>query len=302
MTAQLAPESAWALAAQRLEGWRPDDEQIAVLDELAHGTLTVPQFLGWCRRRYREEQPPRRTVFARRRPYLVPGTSVLVNNLGLTEAPLLAAAEHAISAGRTVGLLKNPPSSLSVCDAHRAIFADIYPWAGEPRITRVTKGDVEFATLSSGMKRRVLLARALLKRPNLLVLDEPTAALDAESDKEVQRALDELLGAAQNTPEISQALHEVDTQWVVFEPNDQALWQRVKRTINAFLMGLWRSGALAGTTPDQAFYVKCDAETNPPENIEAGQVTVEVGISPVKPAEFVVFRISQYTAGASEVA
>jgi len=156
VTAQLAPESAWALAAQRLEGWRPDDEQIAVLDELAHGTLTVPQFLGWCRRRYREEQPPRRTVFARRRPYLVPGTSVLVNNLGLTEAPLLAAAEHAISAGRTVGLLKNPPSSLSVCDAHRAIFADIYPWAGEPRITRVTKGDVEFATvpqLSTGLAR-----------------------------------------------------------------------------------------------------------------------------------------------------
>ena len=58
------------------------------------------------------------------------------------------------------------------------------------------------------------------------------------------------------------------------------------------------TGALFGATPGEAFFVKCDAETNPPENIEAGQVTVEIGISPVKPAEFVVFRISQFTAGA----
>jgi len=88
------------------------------------------------------------------------------------------------------------------------------------------------------------------------------------------------------------------TNWVVFEPNDQALWQRVKRTINAFLMGLWRSGALAGTTPDQAFYVKCDAETNPQSSIDEGKLVVEIGIAPVKPAEFVIFRISQWQGGA----
>ncbi len=84
------------------------------------------------------------------------------------------------------------------------------------------------------------------------------------------------------------------TQWVVFEPNDQKLWEGVKRTISSFLRGLWRDGALFGATPDQAFYVKCDAETNPPDSIDQGKLVVEVGIAPVKPAEFVIFRISQF--------
>ena len=68
-----------------------------------------------------------------------------------------------------------------------------------------------------------------------------------------------------------------------------------------FLTRTWREGALFGASPDQAFYVKCDAETNPPDVIEAGQVVVEIGIAPVKPAEFIVFRISQFTAGAAEI-
>ena len=89
------------------------------------------------------------------------------------------------------------------------------------------------------------------------------------------------------------------TQWVVFEPNDMALWERVKRTINAFLVRVWRDGALFGATPSQAFYVKCDSETNPSEVIDAGQLVVEVGIAPVKPAEFVIFRIAQFSGGTS---
>jgi hypothetical protein len=93
---------------------------------------------------------------------------------------------------------------------------------------------------------------------------------------------------------------ELGTQWVVFEPNDFDLWQRVKRTITAFLMGLWRQGALVGATPDQAFYVKCDEETNPPESVDGGKLVVEVGIAPVKPAEFVIFRISQWQGGSGE--
>jgi phage tail sheath protein FI len=83
------------------------------------------------------------------------------------------------------------------------------------------------------------------------------------------------------------------TQWAVFEPNDVGLWEGVSRTLTAFLTGLWRSGALFGASPEQAFYVKCDAETNPPESIDEGRLVVEVGIAPVKPAEFVIFRISQ---------
>jgi hypothetical protein len=91
------------------------------------------------------------------------------------------------------------------------------------------------------------------------------------------------------------------TQWAVFEPNDERLWTRLRISTYNFLMRVWRDGALFGATPEQAFFVKCDAETNPPDVIEAGQVVIECGISPVKPAEFVVFRISQFTAGAAEV-
>jgi Bacteriophage tail sheath protein len=91
------------------------------------------------------------------------------------------------------------------------------------------------------------------------------------------------------------------TQWSVFEPNDQRLWMSLRIAASNFLTRTWREGALFGATPDQAFFVKCDEETNPPEVIEAGQVICEIGIAPVKPAEFVVFRLSQYSAGASEI-
>ncbi len=87
------------------------------------------------------------------------------------------------------------------------------------------------------------------------------------------------------------------TQWSVFEPNDQKLWLQLRVSVSNFLRRVWAGGALFGATPEQAFYVKCDAETNPPELIEAGQVTCEIGIAPVKPAEFVVFRLSQFTGG-----
>jgi phage tail sheath protein FI len=92
------------------------------------------------------------------------------------------------------------------------------------------------------------------------------------------------------------------TDWVVFEPNDYSLWAKIRRTISAFLVNEWRKGALFGLTPDEAFYVKCDAETNPAEGIDAGQVVCEIGVAPVKPAEFVVFRLSQYSGGTSLVA
>lgn len=85
------------------------------------------------------------------------------------------------------------------------------------------------------------------------------------------------------------------TQWVVFEPNTAALWQKITRNVTAFLTNVWRSGALFGTTAQEAFYVKCDAETNPPELRELGQVVTEIGVAIVRPAEFVIFRISQWT-------
>ncbi|MCJ7622019.1 MAG: phage tail sheath subtilisin-like domain-containing protein [Anaerolineaceae bacterium] len=87
---------------------------------------------------------------------------------------------------------------------------------------------------------------------------------------------------------------ENGTQWVVFEPNDRKLWARVRRDIGAFLKTVWRDGALFGSTPDEAFYVKCDDELNPPESRDLGRLIIEIGMAPVKPAEFVIFRISQW--------
>jgi hypothetical protein len=88
-------------------------------------------------------------------------------------------------------------------------------------------------------------------------------------------------------------------QWAVFEPNDEGLWKKLQRDVRAYLMRVWRSGALFGATPEEAFYVKCDSETNPRYLIDAGQVNVQVGLSPVKPAEFVVFAIGQWDGGGS---
>lgn len=87
---------------------------------------------------------------------------------------------------------------------------------------------------------------------------------------------------------------ELGTQWAVFEPNDEDLWARVRRTVNNFLERIWREGALFGATPDQAFFVKCDAENNPPETMILGRLYIDVGVCPVRPAEFVIFRISQW--------
>jgi uncharacterized protein len=93
---------------------------------------------------------------------------------------------------------------------------------------------------------------------------------------------------------------DIGMQWVVFEPNDRMLWAKVRRDVNSFLRVVWRSGALFGSTPDEAFYVKCDDELNPSEIRDLGQLIVEVGLAPVKPAEFVIFRISQWAGANAE--
>lgn len=90
---------------------------------------------------------------------------------------------------------------------------------------------------------------------------------------------------------------EEGTRWVVFEPNDPGLWAKITRNVTAFLTNVWRSGALFGSTPQEAFYVRCDHSTNPPEVRDLGQVVTEIGVAVVKPAEFVVFRVSQWAGG-----
>ena len=87
------------------------------------------------------------------------------------------------------------------------------------------------------------------------------------------------------------------TRWAVFEPNDQLLWSRLRVSVGMFLKRMYKSGALMGRTPEEAYFVKCDEETNPPEVIDAGQLVIVVGLAVVKPAEFVIFRIGHYAAG-----
>lgn len=88
---------------------------------------------------------------------------------------------------------------------------------------------------------------------------------------------------------------KANTNWAVFEPNDETLWVRVKRTIDVFLTGLWRNGSLAGTSTDEAFFVNVGRDTMTQDDIDNGRLICVIGVAPVKPAEFVIFRISQKT-------
>lgn len=91
---------------------------------------------------------------------------------------------------------------------------------------------------------------------------------------------------------------KANTNWAVFEPNDETLWVRVKRTIDVFLTGLWRNGSLAGTSTDEAFFVNVGRDTMTQDDIDNGRLICVIGVAPVKPAEFVIFRISQKTGDA----
>ncbi len=86
---------------------------------------------------------------------------------------------------------------------------------------------------------------------------------------------------------------KVSTNWVVFEPNDENLWGRVRRSLYNFLEGVWRTGALVGSTPDEAFFVKVDRTTMTQDDIDNGRLICIIGVAPVKPAEFVIFKFTQ---------
>ena len=90
---------------------------------------------------------------------------------------------------------------------------------------------------------------------------------------------------------------EEATQWVVFEPNDEPLWARVRRSVSDFLTRLWMDGMLQGAAKEQAFFVRCDRTTMTQADIDNGRLIMLIGIAPVKPAEFVIFRIGQWTGG-----
>jgi hypothetical protein len=89
-------------------------------------------------------------------------------------------------------------------------------------------------------------------------------------------------------------------RWAVFEPNDLSLRKALVRTVSEFLERVWSSGALFGATPAEAFYVVCDDELNPPDVRELGQLVMEVGVAPVRPAEFVIVRIGVWPGAGSD--
>jgi phage tail sheath protein FI len=86
------------------------------------------------------------------------------------------------------------------------------------------------------------------------------------------------------------------TQWAVFEPNDEPLWAQVRQNIENFLTRAWRDGALQGIKPEEAFFVTCDRSTMTQDDIDRGRLVCLIGVAPLKPAEFVIFRIGQWTA------
>ena len=89
---------------------------------------------------------------------------------------------------------------------------------------------------------------------------------------------------------------EAGLQWVVFEPNGEDLWARVRATVEDFLFNEWKSGALLGDKPEEAYFVHCDRSTMTQNDLDNGRLVCVVGVAPVKPAEFVIFRIGQWTA------
>ena len=96
--------------------------------------------------------------------------------------------------------------------------------------------------------------------------------------------------------------HSLDRglQWVVFEPNAEPLWARVRRAISNFLTVVWRNGALEGTNPEEAFFVKCDRTTMTQTDNDNGRLICVIGVAPVTPAEFVIIRIGLWTANAED--
>jgi phage tail sheath protein FI len=92
--------------------------------------------------------------------------------------------------------------------------------------------------------------------------------------------------------------HSIDkgTQWAVFEPNGEMLWGNVRRTIEDFLLNEWQNGALLGDKPEKAYFVKCDRSTMSQNDLDNGRLVCLIGVAPLRPAEFVIFRIGQWTA------
>lgn len=106
------------------------------------------------------------------------------------------------------------------------------------------------------------------------------------------------LGAQRYLQYLQQALDR-GTQWVAFQPDNEALWAAVRRTVGDFLLNEWTTGHLLGTRPEEAYFVRCDRTTMTQSDLDNGRLVCLVGVAPTRPAEFVIFRIGQWTADAN---
>ena len=187
-------------------------------------------------------------------------------------------------------LYQAPPRA---CDAHCHVFGprDIFPYSDKASYwpPDADKHALKRVHDKLGIERAVLVQASCHGTDNRAMIDAIASSNGAWRYINVRRLFI-----------MVEASMDAGLQWVVFEPNDSTLWAKVRRDVSAFLRNVWRGGALFGTTPDQAFYVKCDEELNPADVRDLGQLIIEVGMAPVKPAEFVIFRISQWAGANAE--
>lgn len=172
------------VAAQRLEGWRPTDEQLADLGRLAGGELAFGTYLAGYRARHPPDAaPPRRRLLRRRVPYLIPGTTMLRNNFGVTEPSVLADLEFVATAGRMLACqLRISAGQFDAADLdvrliHQQLFADVYSWAGEYRIAELRRGEVAFGWQADiGSDMDAITARARRMVSTAAPVDAPALA------------------------------------------------------------------------------------------------------------------------------
>jgi phage tail sheath protein FI len=230
--------------------------------------------------------------------------------------------------------LVDPPENATVCEvrAFRARFdsafaAVYYPWlrlalAPEPGMP-VTPVDVAPSGAVAGVFARSDEERGVHKAPVNEVVHDISALVTqvARGEREalasdgvnvlrfVEGRGNVVWGArtVSSDPEwkyvnvrrlVTYLEHSIEggIRWAVFEPNGEALWSRVRRTVEDFLIATWRSGALMGVTPQEAFFVRCDRTTMTQNDLDNGRLVCQIGIAPLRPAEFVIVRIGQWTA------
>jgi hypothetical protein len=207
---------------------------------------------------------------------------------------------------------------------HSPFAALYYPWLNVDDPGTAQRISVPAAAHVAGVYARVDRARGVFKAPaNEAIAGVASLAHDvtaAESEALVQQGINPLralpgaikVWAARTLSDAEWKYVNVrrlfifiqtsiarSTQWVVFEPNGEQLWARVRRSIEDFLLGVWRTGGLAGIKPEHAFFVRCDRTTMSQDDIDQGRLVCMVGVAPLRPAEFVIVRIGQWTADRS---